>query len=966
MCQSVLSLVAAVLGAPRHFTLGSRAVVRAGGSPPPALVLLWPPWRSRACLWAGHSINIRFAKFSHMTGHKLMMFAIRDVRHDIETAVFAALSMRLAGLVQAATAAVTEDEPEEVAGVDLQGSIKIIEDHLQQLEKRLVKQSLWQDGVILKPPVRKAVEADIHDAVEWLGVRIIEAQRDLSDANAIATRKQLKASKVQFDMKLATARSAANVEMRNSAAEMSAAHARAMESAVAELKAGGSQELEEAFEKIQHLEFELSKKSDRCLKAEETLAKTSALCEKSESRVNLLETKLGKKEKELERMEKQMEVPQRILQGHLVNLNLVKGDEKLPLVEQINKILHAHETTNAQTNIQVGDLTTEVVALRLERDDLANAVDELQNQMDEAASKAKQAALHASEECKRLTELLAAHLKDQNDARKGGLRGTPQQQLDRLLLELETLSNDMALLEEESHTSKVELTNVTRELEERTRAYDERDAKVKALEAEAAELGDEVQVLRAGTGGVDAELRDVKQKLGSLQAEHAGCHAQLTTVLEALNIKIDENKTLAEHIAELIASFEALKVANIGLTDDLAQTQKQAEEDLARVQAEAEAELASTKAKSAEEYASLKASSAEERGKLQAALEQEGASAAKRIAELEAEMAAQVAKWKAATELAETELATFKRVSEVELRDLRDECEREVERQTLGMKQELSECGATLGSLLSKAEVLQYSNKSLREQAIDLVNRFRLAEKEMERFKANSEEMRALVDEMMEEFEQQIGDVRREWRDERQRLVKASLKSLKHLRSHLVQTMELREEDLGRELSQWQEKHPTPVRGLTSLAKSMPSLNAKFKPAGGPARAPAPTFVIPAWQPHHSQRTFPSLKIGPVKERPRTAGPKADINSPVTLKEPQRTNQTTAAGGVLRPGTAGAAGASSRRVAQMLAVQPILKQDLITVVPVSSPQLSPSRSARPEVNESLRLQAYRTPVERRE
>jgi len=53
MCQSVLSLVAAVLGAPRHFTLGSRAVVRAGGSPPPALVLLWPPWRSRACLWAG-------------------------------------------------------------------------------------------------------------------------------------------------------------------------------------------------------------------------------------------------------------------------------------------------------------------------------------------------------------------------------------------------------------------------------------------------------------------------------------------------------------------------------------------------------------------------------------------------------------------------------------------------------------------------------------------------------------------------------------------------------------------------------------------------------------------------------------------------------------------------------------------------------------------------------------------------
>ena len=759
------------------------------------------------------------------------------------------------------------DDTEGSAANHLETSLTAVKAHFQQAKKRLAKQTLWIDGVVLKPDIRKAVEADMEDALEWLRHRVAEAQQELQDVGAAAARKQLKAQERAFAFKLETSRTAAKTQLQNNAHELAAAHQRALQDTVSQMNGGSA--LLEATARIAELESELSTMTTRCKSAEEMLSTTTALYRKSEKQLLLLEKQIGRSQADVQRLEMQEQTQHRVVYAHLTGVGF-EADEKVSLAELVNVLISSHQ-------------------------DAIGCVGELH------AMKAERVGMMA--EIHMFETLKKEHAAIQE--------------------KLQTVLQSLNIKIDENRTLSENIAELLASFEALKFAQQESAAIVKTLTVE-------LEALRLACSA-EAQL-----EFATMKKEHAAIQEKLKAVLHTLNIKVDENRTLSEHIAELLASFEALKVAKAGLEEDL-------------VNARAEFEFKQLK------------------------LEETIHSKARRIAELEQEVAS-----------GKEDLEAIKHASQAELRQAKEDYERELSEQTLALKRDMAECSDTLGDLLDWGVELKSTHRSLKDQAVELVSRYRVADSEMQRIKANNEEMKRIVDEMMVEFEQQMNDVRREWRGERQRLVQASLRSLQQLRLHIFHSMELGEEDLGRVLNRCM-LSTEPARGLTSLldatpgltslARSMPSLlHSSPKPATSRAPGPISPSLGLAWAPHHSQRALPSLLIGPSQTRPWTAAGKESKRAgpAVVLLHAKDAHGTSGNHNAVSPSRPGTPGHSAVRGSTPLKVS--------VPGPGSRPvsrerDLSPPgslRSARPDPikNEALgpnvlaTIIAYRVPVEK--
>ena len=755
------------------------------------------------------------------------------------------------------------DDTEGSAANHLETSITAVKAHFQQAKKRLAKQTLWIDGVVLKPDIRKAVEADMEDALEWLRHRVAEAQQELQDVGAAAARKQLKAQERAFAFKLETSRTASKTQLQNNAHELAAAHQRALQDTVSQMNGGSA--LLAATARIAELESELSTMTTRCTSAEEMLSTTTALYRKSEKQLLLLEKQIERSQADIQRLEMQEQTQHRVVYAHLTGVGF-EADEKVSLAELVNVLTSSHQ-------------------------DAIGCVGELH------AMKAERVGMMAE-----------IHMFE-----------TLKKEHAAILEKLQTVLQSLNIKIDENRTLSENIAELLASFEALEFAQQESAAIVKTLTVE-------LEALRLACSA-EAQL-----EFATMKKEHAAIQEKLKAVLHTLNIKVDENRTLGEHIAELLASFEALKVAKAGLEEDL-------------VNARAEFEFKQLK------------------------LEETIHSKARRIAELEQEVAS-----------GKEDLEAIKHASQAELRQAKEDYERELSEQTLALKRDMAECSDTLGDLLDWGVELKSTHRSLKDQAVELVSRYRVADSEMQRIKANNEEMKRIVDEMMVEFEQQMNDVRREWRGERQRLVQASLRSLQQLRLHIFHSMELGEEDLGRVLNRCMlSTEPAQgltslldaTPGLTSLARSMPSLlHSSPKPAT--SRAPGPLGL--AWAPHHSQRALPSLLIGPSQTRPWTAAGKESKRAgpAVVLLHAKDAHGTSGNHNAVSPSRPGTPGHSAVRGSTPLKVsvpgpgsRPVSRErDLSSPGSLRSARPDPIKNESLGPNELVTIIAYRVPVEK--
>ena len=748
------------------------------------------------------------------------------------------------------------DDTEGSAANHLETSLTAVKAHFQQAKKRLAKQTLWIDGVVLKPDIRKAVEADMEDALEWLRHRVAEAQQELQDVGAAAARKQLKAQERAFAFKLETSRTAAKTQLQNNTHELAAAHQRALQDTVSQMNGGSA--LLEATARIAELESELSTMTTRCTSAEEMLSTTTALYRKSEKQLLLLEKQIERSQADIQRLEMQEQTQHRVVYAHLTGVGF-EADEKVSLAELVNVLTSSHQDAISC----VGELN----AIKAERVGMM-------------------AEIHMFET-----------LKKEHTA---------------ILEKLQTVLQSLNIKIDENRTLSEHIAELLASFEALKFSHQKSAAIVKTLTVE-------LEALRLACSA-EAQL-----EFATMKKEHAATREKLKAVLHTLNIKVDENRTLSEHIAELLASFEALKVAKAGLEEDLVNAR--ADFDFKQLKLEeAKQEVASGK----------------------------------------------------------EDLEAYKHASQAELRQAKEDYERELSEQTKALKRDMAECSDTLGDLLDWGVELKSTHRSLKDQAVELVSRYRVADSEMQRIKANNEEMKRIVDEMMVEFEQQMNDVRREWRGERQRLVQASLRSLQQLRLHIFHSMELGEEDLGRVLNRCM-LSTEPARGLTSLldatpgltslARSMPSLlHSSPKPATSRAPGPMSPSLGLAWAPHHSQRALPSLLIGPSQTRPWTAAGKESKRAgpAVVLLHAKDAHGTSGNHNAVSPSRPGTPGHSAVRGSTPLkvSVPGPGSRHVSRERDLSSP--GSLRSARPDPikNESLgpkelaTIIAYRVPVEK--
>jgi DNA repair exonuclease SbcCD ATPase subunit len=220
------------------------------------------------------------------------------------------------------------------------------------------------------------------------------------------------------------------------------------------------------------------------------------------------------------------------------------------LVESFNKVTGERDELQAALDAHTAVGKALVSELEAERDALIGS-------LSEAAAAAQRAAMAHSNECKRLTQELAAKLHEEVQRAAAGEREAAGAKLQRLLGDLRAMAD------------------AQRELEEDLSA--ERAAVATIRETMAAEI----ETARAAGEGSAAELESARAEVERLKAEMAAAQSELTEATKGLQLKTDENMSLSERVrglvkqhqeavAQITSSREQLEqvLADLGLTRD--------------------------------------------------------------------------------------------------------------------------------------------------------------------------------------------------------------------------------------------------------------------------------------------------------------------------------------------------------------------------------------------------------------
>ena len=427
---------------------------------------------------------------------------------------------------------------------------------------------------------------------------LMEAGTELQQAGSDVARKQLRTQHLMNQLKLETSRTASEVAITNQKAELEASHHRALEEKVNQLSSNEGAVLAEAHGKIEELQQRLNGLTSANKATEETLVTTQKLhraAEGSLERANAQVTKLKADEAEAKQQ----------LSEALKDLKITTN-EKQTLGEKVQELVAAFEESQKrcaelQTELDQGDsskakkieaLEFECEQLRSEiqtsKDTLEQVMADLNMKTDENMTLAEQVkslvdqyenAKADIEKClnevQESQETLSTALSDlgqtkqenkslgdqvrelvaQYEAALKEIRDS-KATLEDALKDLNMTKDNLSSAKHENMTLSEKIAELIAQFEASRKSGADLTELLSARDTEIAELRAAEEAMRAGAAG---DLIRANDEIARLKLEMKTATDSLAKVMSDLNLKTDENMTLAEQVKSLVDQYENAK-----------------------------------------------------------------------------------------------------------------------------------------------------------------------------------------------------------------------------------------------------------------------------------------------------------------------------------------------------------------------------------------------------------------------
>lgn len=366
---------------------------------------------------------------------------------------------------------------------------------------------------------------------------ISEAGCTLQEAHVDLARKRLKAQAVTFALKLETSRTAGDVALTNQKAENDAVHEKQMQTRIRELTSSEGSLLEEA----RAMQDELQQKLDAANINAKSLDEALSTMQK---KFNSAEERAGKVEEHAAKIKEESDAAQTALRDALKDLegtrneNQSLGGQIKEMVDAYNEAIRSQQALREQ--LDAADARNEQFALGAEQ----------------AAAEAERVAISHAAELLELRESLAVQVEEAASAAAASERAAGDARVAAVHGELEEMRGVQTSLMQELDGMRAELEGGRGTIEElKEELQKERDA-----------------AAAAGAGSA-LELVKLKSQVGALQEELDSARGEVAKTLAELNIKLDENMTLAEQVQQLAQQHDEARA-------EIAQSTKQLEDAL--------------------------------------------------------------------------------------------------------------------------------------------------------------------------------------------------------------------------------------------------------------------------------------------------------------------------------------------------------------------------------------------------
>ena len=350
----------------------------------------------------------------------------------------------------------------------------------------------------------KLVAAALGPVFEALGRHVNTLAETLSDANVDANRKALKALSATHQLKLTASRTAASVSMEQKAAEMQATFNVQLQQKVETLQCGGSAELKEAQEKAEELQQALDKMS-RDLDRSEELSKG-------------LKAMLQAKEVEADAAEKEVVRLEAALEGASAVTQRAAHDSKF-------------DAQKARASLA------------------------------EAASEAHRAALQTPDKAKKQVAEMAVRLRKEVAAVDRGEGEATEVQLQRLLVQTEEMSKQIADYDEQLASERAraeeQIMAARREAEEARAALRDFKERSRNVGLGSEELRNALDAAQMEAGRLSTELAGAHQLLEDKERALVQTHEDADSIRREMTESL--TKTLASAQRAAMQSAEECK-----------------------------------------------------------------------------------------------------------------------------------------------------------------------------------------------------------------------------------------------------------------------------------------------------------------------------------------------------------------------------------------------------------------------
>lgn len=348
----------------------------------------------------------------------------------------------------------------------------------------------------------------------------LEKVDQFADEEAKAVRKAVKQAAIDNGLKLERVRTASNVSLKNQQAELQAEFDRTLEAKILSLSEGGDAVLREATKRLQDASEELAELKTKHSSQEEQL-------------------KMARKELEAsKKMIAQAAEAQEALKECFLVLKLSPTEEKVLLTAI--KELHAAACGVVQSNDE-------------ERTEMEKKNAALEQQLVKAAADADTALAQRDEQAQRqLDELRAAFQTKLEEARAANNSSDlVAESAAKLAAVQDELGAQVSSLQIELSAAQAKARAVAEE-------HDAALEKLARAEAQLAEFNNMPEVETTGDDDA-AQVAALRREVAKLKAEMADTKGSLSKTLKDLNITVDENKSLAQQINEMLEKMGMLK-----------------------------------------------------------------------------------------------------------------------------------------------------------------------------------------------------------------------------------------------------------------------------------------------------------------------------------------------------------------------------------------------------------------------